>query len=140
MIGETLYQNTFLEIKSERREQRVEVIRKKMDETDDIQLFHELLDVIIAYIIGLHPKNIIFTLDKINYFVDTEILKTMFFPKIIELGIHTCAFVVGDDVNTQVYYKELLHSLSELIIEHNVDIQVFTDERDVKRWLASRSM
>jgi hypothetical protein len=132
---QTLYTDNYMEIKKQEEEDFLEILQKQ--QIDDNIVFYALSEKIIQIVKEYHCSSLVFVVNDIKYYPDTNYFQKTYVPMLGEQGVKNLAVVVSNDEDVKAFHKELDNSLSTVKQRYGLQLRFFSDASDAKAWLTS---
>ena len=134
---QTLYTDNYIEIKKQENQDFLEIFQKQ--QIDDNTVFYELSERIIQMTKEHHCSSIVFIVNDIDYYPDTNYFQETYVPELGKLGVKNIAIIVSDDEQVKTFYTELDNSLQMVKLQNRLVVRFFSKVSDAESWISSCS-
>jgi hypothetical protein len=132
---QTLYIDNYIEIKKQEKQDFLEILQKQ--QINDNIVFYTLTEKILQTVKENRCSSLIFIVNNIKYYPDTNYFQETYVPALGEQGVKSLAVVVGNDEDAKAFHKELDNSLSMVKQRYGLQLRFFSDASDAKAWVTS---
>jgi hypothetical protein len=130
---QTLYTDTYVEIQKPERQDFLEIIQKQ--QIDDTTVFYALSEKIITTLQECRCSSIVFIVNDIKYYPDTNYYQETFVPELGKQGVKNIAVVISNNEQVKVFHKELDNSLRMVKLRYGMVLRFFSKVSDARRWV-----
>lgn len=132
---QTLYTDNYIEIKKQENKDFLEILQKQ--KIDDNTVFYALSERIIQMIKEHHCSSIVFIVNDIDYYPDTNYFQETYVPELGKLGVKNIAIVVSEDKQVKAFHKELDNSLRMVKQRYGMVLRFFSKVPDAEAWITT---
>jgi hypothetical protein len=132
---QTLYTDNYLEIKKQENQDFLEILQKQ--QIDDHTVFYALSEKIIQMTKEYHCSSVVFIVNDMKYYPDTNYFKETYTHEMGKLGVKNIAIVVSDDEQVKAFHKELDNSLRMVKLRYGMVLRFFSKVSDARTWITT---